>query len=216
MGLVSELAAALSALIISVIDSLGLPGVFVLMAGDSMATPIPSEVVMAFAGFLAAQGSMNFWAVVIVGTLGALAGSLVAYYIGLYGGRAAVLCYGKRFISPSNLDMAEDWFDKHGEKTVFFARLLPVVRSLISFPAGAARMNVGKFALFTFLGALPWNFATAYFGFVAGENWPAISDHLQRLDFLIIIAGLAVLGAWVWLHRHEVKRHVRRLARASV
>ncbi|MBI2542742.1 MAG: DedA family protein [Candidatus Aenigmarchaeota archaeon] len=192
---VSSLIAIFITKITEIVATIGYPGIFILMVMESAALPVPSEAVMPFAGYLATQGRFNIWIVTLVGTLANVVGSLIAYYLGLHLGRRFIIRYGKYFFLKERfLVISEDWFKKYGEKSVFFSRLLPVVRTFISLPAGIGKMNVFKFSLYTFLGSLPWNFALTYVGFWLGENWHVISDYFHIADIVIVgFIALAIL-----------------------
>ena len=183
------------------IGGYGLPAVFVLMLLESMGILIPSEAISPFAGYLVSEGRMTLFAAVTAGVLGNLVGSWIAYFIGLWGGRELWFRYGKYVgVRAHHLGVAEKWFDKYGELTVFISRCLPVVRTFISFPAGAARMIFAKFSFYTLLGCIPWVFALTYFGYVLGENWETIGDFLHYLDYAVAVAffvGVAYL-LWRW------------------
>ncbi len=174
------------------IGDYGLFAVFGLMLLESMGILIPSEAISPFAGYLVSQGRMGlFWAVA-AGVLGNLAGSWIAYLIGLWGGRELWFHYGRYVgVRRHHLILAEKWFDKYGEFTVFISRCLPVVRTFISFPAGTARMNFAKFTFYTFLGCVPWVFALTYLGYLLGENWDMIGDYLHYLDYAVALGVLA-------------------------
>ena len=174
------------------IGGYGAPAVFVLMLLESMGILIPSEAISPFAGYLVSEGKMGFPAAVTAGVLGNLAGSWIAYAIGLRGGREIWLRYGKYVgVRAHHLAVAEKWFDRYGEFTVFISRCLPVVRTFISFPAGTSRMNFAKFTIYTLLGCIPWVFALTYLGYTLGENWETIGDYLHYLDYAVAIALLA-------------------------
>ena len=176
------------------IGAYGIPAVFVLMLLESMGILIPSEAISPFAGYLVSEGRMTLLAAVTAGVLGNLVGSWVAYFIGLWGGRELWFRYGKYVgVRAHHLQIAEKWFDRYGELTVFVSRCLPVVRTFISFPAGTARMNLFKFTLYTLLGCIPWVFALTYFGYVLGENWGTIGDYLHYLDYAVAVAVLGLL-----------------------
>lgn len=199
--MVARVLEALAAFIIAVISTLGLPGIVLLMAIESACIPLPSEVIMPFAGYLVFRGEHALWAVALAGALGCVAGSIPAYYLGRFGGRPLIERYGKYVLmSPRDLDLADRWFSRHGEATVFFARLLPVVRTFIAFPAGVARMEMKRFLAYTFAGSLPWCLALAYMGMILGEKWPVLRDSFHKFDLLIgavLLAGL--LG---YIRRH--------------
>ena len=193
--------------IIQTIDFLGYSGIFLLMLLESCGLPIPSEVIMPFSGFLVALGKMNFWLVTFLGALGNLAGSLLAYWIGSKGGRPLIEKYGKYIlISKHDLDLADRWFTKYGNLTVFFGRLLPVVRTYISFPAGIAKMNLKKFSLYTFIGALPWSALFAWLGVKMGNNWEIIRQKLHDFDLAIGIIILLAVALFIYRHfKHQQK-----------
>jgi len=174
------------------ISAYGVPAVFVLMLLESMGILIPSEAISPFAGFLVSQGKMTLLAAGIAGILGNLVGSWIAYFIGLWGGRELWFRYGKYVgVRGHHLQIAEKWFEKYGELTVFVSRCLPVVRTFISFPAGTARMNFAKFTFYTLAGCIPWVFALTYIGYLLGENWETIGNYLHYLDYAVAVAVLA-------------------------
>jgi membrane protein DedA with SNARE-associated domain len=173
------------------IGDYGLFAVFGLMLLESMGIPIPSEAISPFAGYLVSLEQISFLGAVAAGILGNLIGSWIAYFIGLWGGRELWLRYG-RFVGMRghHLAVAEKWFDRYGEFTVFISRCLPVVRTFISFPAGTARMNFAKFTFYTFAGCVPWVFALTYFGYYLGENWDRVGSYLHYLDYAVVLAVL--------------------------
>ncbi len=174
------------------IGGYGLFAVFGLMLLESMGILIPSEAISPFAGYLVSRGQMGFFAAVAAGVLGNLVGSWVAYFIGLWGGRELWFRYGRYVgVRAHHLKVAEGWFDKYGEFTVFISRCLPVVRTFISFPAGTARMNFAKFTFYTFVGCVPWVLALTYLGYYLGENWDEVGDFLHYLDYAVALAVLA-------------------------
>ena len=186
------------------IGDYGLFAVFGLMLLESMGIPIPSEAISPFAGYLVSLEEISFFGAVVAGVLGNLIGSWIAYFIGLWGGRELWLRYG-RFVGVRghHLAVAEKWFDRYGEFTVFVSRCLPVVRTFISFPAGTARMNFAKFTIYTFLGCVPWVFALTYLGYVLGENWKTIGDYLHYLDYAVAVALVAGVGYMIWRWRRS-------------
>src|SRR5881275_1295308 len=178
---------------VNVIGDLGLFGVYVLTAAESACIPIPSEATMMFAGFNVADGKFPLWAAVAVAVAGELTGSLIAYGVGYFGRVDLIEKHGKRLhISPAKLQWADRWFARHGEATVFFARMVPVVRTFISLPAGVARMPFWRFTLFTFLGCLPWVFMLAFVGKQAGDHWTSWKDSLHYVDYAVL--ALIVIG----------------------
>lgn len=192
----------LSLFILFIISRFGYGGIIVMMAIESASIPLPSEVIMPFSGHLAGKGDFNLILVTLSGAIGCLLGSMVAYLIGAHGGRPWVERYGRYiFISRKDLDLADRWFSKHGEVVIFLSRLLPVVRTFISLPAGMARMNIPRFALYTFLGSLPWCFGLAYAGVILGENWHALESYFRQFDLLIGIVLLGLIIIFFWHHR---------------
>ena len=191
----------LGSFIIEVINRSGHIGVFMLMAIESANIPLPSEITMPFAGFLAQQGRFNFWIIGIVGAVGNLAGSILIYWLVLKGGRPFVARYGKYFFMRSEeVALAERWFLKHGAKAVFFGRLLPVIRTFISTPAGLFKMPFGSFTLLTFAGSLPWSLFLTWIGFKLGSEWSKIHGYFSEFSNAILI-GLIILITW-WVLRH--------------
>lgn len=187
--------------VVGTIDMIGYGGIFVLMLVESAGIPMPSEVIMPFSGFLVADGKMNFWAVTLLGTVGNLAGSLIAYWIGYRGGRPLIEKYGKYIlISKHDLDLADRWFTNYGNATTFFGRVLPIVRTYISFPAGIARMNIWHFSFYTFIGALPWCAALTYAGIKMGDNWELIREKLHNFDLAIGITIVVCIVLYIWRH----------------
>ena len=198
----------LASAVIQTIDVLGYFGIFFLMLVESCGILMPSEVIMPFAGFLVADGKMNFWAVSFIGAFANLAGSLIAYWIGAKGGRVLIEKYGRYvLISKHDLDLADRWFAKFGNLAVFFGRLLPIVRTFISFPAGIAKMEIKRFSLYTFAGALPWSILFTWLGVKMGDNWEQIREKLHNFD-LFVLALIVIGGVWfVWRHiKHRIKQ----------
>ncbi len=188
--------------IINTISVVGYGGVILLMAIESANIPLPSEIIMPFSGFLVARGELNLWLVGLAGAIGCVIGSIASYWLGMLGGRPLVEKYGKYIlISHHDLDLADRWFKKHGEVTVFVGRLLPVVRTFISFPAGIAKMHFGRFVIYSFLGSLPWTLALAYVGQKMGENWEKIRSYFRGFDYLILILIVLIIIWWIWRHR---------------
>ncbi len=195
----------LAAFIKSVISSLGYPGIAVLMGIESACVPLPSEVIMPFAGYLVYAGRFSSLAVVAsLGAIGCNLGSVLAYEIGAYGGRPLIERFGKYILMKRHdLDVSDRFFQKYGSITVFIGRLLPVVRTFIALPAGIARMPRGKFHLYTFVGSWPWCYALAYFGFALGVRWdtdPRLKHWLHRFDALIVLA--LALGIVYFVQSH--------------
>ncbi len=192
------IAELLSGYITQFISSIGYAGVFILMTLESAALPVPSEVVMPFAGYLAYQGVFNLYLISILGALGCTAGSVLSYYVGYKGGRPFIEKYGKYlFIESSHMQLAEKWFNKYGDRAVFFSRLLPVVRTFISLPAGIGKYDLRKLVTFSFLGSLPWCFALAYVGFRLGPFWKNIIGFFNGLD-IVVIVSIIIIVLYYW------------------
>ena len=191
----------------------GIAAVLILMAVESCGIPFPSEVIMPVAGYFAATGRLNLVAVIIAGTVGNLIGSLAAYWLARRFGRPLLLGPGRRVgISPRHLDLADHWFERYGLPAVFFGRLLPVIRTYISFPAGLARIQPVWFAVLTFAGALPWCIALALVGYQIGANYDRVSGPIGKAA--IVLAVLVVLGLVAWYIRGRRARQRRRLGAA--
>jgi membrane protein DedA with SNARE-associated domain len=182
---------------VDVVDALGLAGVFVLMLLESACIPVPSEATMLFAGFNVSNGEYSLFAATAAGVLGNLVGSWIAYWVG-YAGRVDILekHAGKLHIKKSHLEWADRWFERHGDATVFFTRMLPIVRTFISLPAGVARMPFWRFTVFTLLGCIPWVLLLTFIGKQAGDNWESWKDSLHYVDYAV--AAAIVIGV-VWL-----------------
>jgi membrane protein DedA with SNARE-associated domain len=202
--------------LIPLLENHGLLIVFLTMMAESACILIPSEIVVPYGGFLAAQGHTHLWAVIVVACAANLVGSSIAYTVGRYGGRALFLRYGRYvLVTPHHLDKAESWFDRRGEVTVFFTRMMPGVRTFISLPAGIARMNVGKFLLYSLLGSIPWNIGLAYLGYgagkAAGDNaWENLQQQFSRYNeiFYVVLAVfvIAVISYGIWHLRRRKNR----------
>jgi membrane protein DedA with SNARE-associated domain len=204
--MITNLIAILAQIVISIISHTGYGGIFLLMLVESCGIPMPSEVIMPFSGFLVASGQLNFWLVALIGALGNLVGSWLAYWIGSKGGRPLIEKYGKYIlISRHDLNLADKWFSKYGDLTVFFGRLLPVIRTYISFPAGIAKMNFKKFTLYTFIGALPWCLLFTWLGVKMGNHWDQIQKTLHNFDMLMLFLVILAIVLYVW--RHLKNRH---------
>ena len=188
----------------NVVADLGLPGIFLLMTLESACIPIPSEATMLFAGFNVHNGEYSLLAVTLVGSVGNLVGSWIAYAVGYYGRLELLEKHGKWLhIKPSSLKRADHWFEKYGDWAVFFGRMLPIVRTFISLPAGVARMPFWRFSILTFLGCLPWVFALAFIGDQVGGQWHKWKDALHYVDYAV--AGLIVVGI-VYLIVRAIRR----------
>jgi membrane protein DedA with SNARE-associated domain len=179
---------------VRVVGDLGLWGIFLLMTPESALIPIPSEATMLFAGFNVHEGEYSLWAAVLVGSFANLVGSWIAYAIGYYGRIDILEKHGaKLHIKQSHLQWADRWFERYGAATVFFSRMLPIVRTFISLPAGVARMPFWKFSVYTFAGCVPWIFMLTFIGKEVGANWEDWKDSLHYVDYAV--AAMIVLGA---------------------
>ena len=192
-------------LILDWISNYGYGGIMLLMALESACMPVPSEIVMPFAGYLVARdGVMSLLGITVAGALGCTIGSIAAYVFGFYAGRPLILRYGKYvLIREKHLVTAEQWFEKWGDKATFIARLLPVIRTVISLPAGIAKMNFKKFVFYSFVGSVPWTFMLAYVGYVLGSEWESIKGVFRELDVVVVIAAIAVVAYYAY----RVKRN---------
>lgn len=195
----------LTLLLTSFISAYGYVAVFLLMTAESALIPIPSEITMTFAGFLAGIGIMNFWFVVTIGALGNLVGSLLAFWLGRKMGegwiRIAIRKWGKWIlVHEKDFDTSLNWFHKYGQGITFGSRLLPIVRTFISLPAGIADMNVVKFGIFTFIGSFIWSGVLAYLGLKLGQNWTAVEPFFRKFQFVIV--GLVVLSIAYYIYSH--------------
>ena len=186
--------------IIGFISDFGYLGIFFLMLIESANIPMPSEVTMPFAGYLVYQGQFSFLGITLAGTLGNLAGSILSYYLGDALGRPILLQYGKYFLIPrKKFEQAENWFKKYGHEAVFIGRLLPVVRTFISLPAGIAEMDMKKFVIYTFIGSLIWSAFLAYLGIWLGPNWNSIIAFFEKIEIAVIIAFVIFV---IWYVKH--------------
>ncbi|MEJ7716193.1 MAG: DedA family protein [Thermoleophilaceae bacterium] len=182
---------------VDVVDALGLPGVFVLMTLESACIPVPSEATMLFAGFNVSDGQYPLWAAVAVGSVANLVGSWIAYAVGYYGRVDILERHGRKLhIKPSHLATADRWFERHGDLTVLVTRMLPIIRTFISLPAGVARMPFWRFSVLTLIGCIPWVFMLTFIGKQAGDNWEKWKDSLHYVDYAVvalIVVGVAYL-----------------------
>jgi membrane protein DedA with SNARE-associated domain len=180
---------AIARLATDVVDAMGLPGVFALMVAESACIPIPSEATMLFAGFNVSRGEYSLVAATAVGAVANLVGSWLAYWLG-YVGRVDLLeKHGRKLhVKKSHLDWADRWFERHGDATVFFARMLPIIRTFISLPAGVARMPFWRFSLLTLAGCVPWVFMLTFIGKQAGDRWESWKNSLHYVDYAVVAA----------------------------
>jgi len=183
------------------ISSAGLPAVFVLMTLESACLPVPSEAIMLFAGFAVSKGELTLFGIVAAGVLGNLVGSWIGYAIGYYG-RTDLLERHKLFhVNPEWLRKTEGWFERYGDAAVFFSRMLPIVRTFVSLPAGVARMPLMRFSVLTVLGSIPWVLALGLLGQEVGDNWESWRHNLGYIDY--VVAAAIVAGVVWWLIRRR-------------
>src|SRR5215813_11515590 len=208
--MIAKIITILSGFIIATISRMGYLGIVLLMGIESACIPLPSEIIMPFSGYLVSRGELNLWGVGVAGAVGCVLGSLVAYWVGMYGGRPLIERYGKYIlISRHDLDLADRLFSRYGELIIFTSRLLPAIRTFISFPAGVARMNLPRFIIYTFAGSLPWCLALAYVGKKLGEQWnkdETLKTLFHRFDFVIGIIGVLAVAWWVWRHLKHLRK----------
>ncbi|MBI1950221.1 MAG: DedA family protein [Acidobacteria bacterium] len=199
--MVTDVLKWMAAFITSTIGGLGYFGVFLMMAIESAAIPLPSEIIMPFSGYLVYRGEFTLHGAAFWGAAGCVFGSWAAYAVAAWGGRPFLERYGRYvLISHRDLELSERLFRRFGSPIIFFSRLLPVVRTFISLPAGLARMPLLRFSAYTFLGSYPFCYALAYLGYGLGEHWHALESHFRKFDILIGI--LLIVGAVWWVRRH--------------
>lgn len=188
---------------LSFIDSWGYFAVAILMAMENACIPVPSELILGFAGYLVSADRMTFTGAMIAGMIGGMAGSIFAYIVGATGGRKFVDKYGKYFfIKKSHVDLAQDWFDKYGIRAVFFSRMLPVVRTFISLPAGFAKVDFKQFLFYTFAGSLPWTALILWGGILLGDNWEYLLEIGHKFSAAFIIISVVII-AWLYFKRKK-------------
>ncbi len=209
--LIETIVEMLSRFVIATISAMGYAGIVVTMAIESACIPLPSEIIMPFSGYLVLTGQFSLLGVTLAGTIGNVLGSIVAYVAGVYGGRPFVERYGPyMLIRQQDLDQADRWFAKYGEAAVLISRMLPVIRTFISLPAGIARMPFWRFVVFTFIGAFPWCFLLAYIGLVMGEHWADLRQYFHQID--VVIGAVLFLGVAYFLRTHWPKRAPRNVS----
>ncbi|MFH1453412.1 MAG: DedA family protein [Armatimonadota bacterium] len=190
----------------AIITKLGYPGVMIASALESACIPLPSEIIFPFSGYLAYKGVFTFWNVIIWGMIGQILGSLLAYAVGYYGAIPFLKRYGKYvFIKEHEIENAHKWFEKYGDMAIFWSRLLPVIRTFISLPAGIAKMNIWKFLIYTTIGCLPWLIALTYAGVYLGANWLKVKDFLFSFKEIIIVVLIIGIVYWFYIHLKKKK-----------
>ena len=204
--MISELLGTLADFAIKLVSDLGYPGIVLAMAVENIFPPIPSEAVMPLAGYLTTTGRFNLWLTILAGVLGSLIGAIVLYYLGVWAGNLAFRKfldrYGRFFMTTSkDLEGAEKWFEKHGEKSVLFCRMIPIVRSIISIPAGFIRMPLKKFMIFTTIGTTAWTTFLTVVGVVLGENWEKIGPMMKKFEFVVIGTAAVLVGYYLFKKR---------------
>ncbi|MBI3399489.1 MAG: DedA family protein [Deltaproteobacteria bacterium] len=197
----------MSKTVTAVVEMTGYSGIVFLMALESTMVPLPSELIMPFAGFLAAEARLNMWFVILFGGAGSLAGSLISYFIGRFGGAALVRNLGKYLLlDEGDLETSERWFSKYGEITIIICRFVPVVRHFISIPAGVARMDLRKFCLYTIIGATTWNAILAYSGYLLRENWESLHHYMRPISIAVFFVFVILVA--VFFYKHIAKKIV--------
>jgi membrane protein DedA with SNARE-associated domain len=207
--MIEKILAILATFTIAVISKGGYLGIVLLMAIESACIPLPSEIIMPFAGYLVSIGRFDLYLAATAGAIGCNLGSIVAYEIGKRGGRPLAERWGRYvLIGPGELDMADRFFDRWGNQAVLIGRLLPVIRSFIAFPAGVARMKLIPFHIYTFIGSWPWCFGLAWLGMVLGEKWnsdPRVKAAFHSADALIGVVLVVLVGLYIWHKVHGLK-----------
>ncbi|MBI2137746.1 DedA family protein [Candidatus Woesearchaeota archaeon] len=197
----------LSGFFAAIVAAGGYPGIFILMVLESMVFPVPSELVMPFAGFLVADGKLNLWIVITVSSLASVTGSIISYFIAYSGGKELIHKFG-RFVllNKEELEWTEGWFRKHGSITILISRFIPVVRHLISIPAGLARMDLKRFILFTAVGATAWNSFLLWVGMQLRERWELVHQYSRQLDVLAVALLVAAVAYYAYRHLRRRRR----------
>ncbi len=192
----------------SSVRTFGYPGIFVLMLLESSSLPIPSEVILPFAGYLSFTGQLDVWVILVVATVAGILGSLVDYYIGLKGAQSLIKhkFWGKIILSTAQLEAAEKWFDKHGSFMVFVSRLIPGFRTTFSFPAGATKMSMKKFVAFTTAGCLLWNVVLVYLGWYLGKNWTEVAGVSRYLIIVAVAVTAIVITVYLLVRRKKARK----------
>ena len=204
MNLIASLTDPIVEVATDVVAELGLAGIFVLMTLESACIPVPSEATMLFAGFNVSDGEYSLFAAVAVGSIAHLVGSWIAYAVGYYGRVDILEKHGKKLhIKKSHLEWADRWFERHGDATVFFTRMLPIIRTFISLPAGVARMPFWRFSVLTLAGCVPWVLMLTWIGKAAGDNWEQWKDSLHYFDYFV---AACIVGGAIYLIVQRLRR----------
>ena len=203
--MLETLLAPITSFVLTVISGWGYAGIVFCMTIESACIPLPSEIIMPFSGYLVTTGRFTLWGVALAGAIGNVLGSWIGYGLGTLGGRPLAERFSRwRIIRINEYDRANGWLQKHGTQVAFWTRLLPIVRTFISFPAGAARVPLGRFLIYTFLGSFLWSLGLAYVGVIFGEHWESIRTVWRGFD-LVVLAALLVLFL-LWLRSHLKSR----------
>lgn len=203
--MIESIFSAVANFVLNLISQMGYWGVFGLMALESCNIPIPSEVIMPFSGFLAYQGRFNLHWLALIGALGNLFGSLISYGIAFKLGNKIKQFFLKSKIFASDYLKAESFFQKYGVRSALIARVLPIIRTFISFPAGVFKVSLGRFSVYTFFGSLIWSYLLAYLGFYLGERWNVVENYFHRFDYLIVIVIVALVCYYIYRKVKELK-----------
>lgn len=205
--MIGKILGVLASFIMACISAMGYSGIAVMMAIESACIPLPSEVIMPFSGFLVSEGRFTLFGTALAGAIGCVIGSIVAYAAGRFGGRAFIWKYGRYIlISHRDVEIADRWFARYGQWVVFFSRLLPVIRTFISLPAGISKMRFIPFVIYTFVGSLPWCYLLAYIGYRLGEKWDTLGVYFHKFDTAIGLIILAGIIWWIWRHIGHERR----------
>lgn len=214
--MIDDILTPLSDWAIGLMETLGSPGVGIAVAAENLFPPLPSEVILPLAGFTASQGSLVLWQVLLWATAGSVVGALVLYGLGAWLGRARLLHLADRLplVDPADVHVAEAWFARHGHKAVLVGRLVPIVRSLVSVPAGVERMPLGRFVVLTACGSVLWNCALVGSGYLLGEQWHRVEDGVGVLQGVVVVAVVGAVAVWVGRRIVAGAREDARRARA--
>jgi membrane protein DedA with SNARE-associated domain len=205
--MITDIILAVTNFITSTIDAWGYTGVALLMAIESAAVPLPSEIIMPFSGFLVEKGRFTLFGLAMAGAAGSVIGSVATYALGYYGGRPLILKYGRYvMITEHDLALTERFFQRYGKLSVFIGRMLPVVRTFISIPAGIGKVSFWPFVVYAFIGSFIWSYFLAWLGMRLGENWHGLESYFRKFDLVIGIIILALVAYWI---RRHIKNRVR-------